>query len=144
MSFGWAASDLLAATRLAWDLYHNCYLVAREAPEEFRQLVNELASLQGVLRTLRDDVHSDKSFLERMGEQKQATLTRCINSCNATLRKLQELVIRYRKLGNEDGVQFWRKIGWVYQQSQIEDLKKKIMVHTCNLSLCMSSIGKYV
>ncbi len=144
MSFGWAIGDLLAVTRLAWDLYHNCYLVAREAPDEFRQLVNELASLQGVLRTLRDDVTSDKSFLERLGENRKQTLERCLTGCYETLRKLQALVVKYRKLGIGDGLQFWRKIKWVSQQTEIADLKFKVMVHTCNLSLCMSTIGKYV
>ena len=141
-ALNWGIGDLLAVTKLAWDLYHNCYLVAREAPDDFRQLVNELASLQGVLRTLRDDVHSDKSFLERMGENRKETLERCLTSCTDTLRKLQRLIIKYRELGFADGLQFWRKIKWVGKQGEIKELKSKIMVHTCNISLCMSSIGK--
>lgn len=141
-ALNWGIGDLLSVTKLAWDLYHNCYLVAREAPDDFRQLVNELASLQGVLRTLRDDVNSDKSFLERMGESRKQTLERCLESCFETLRKLQRLVIKYRELGNGDGLQFWKKIKWVTKQGEISELKSKIMVHTCNISLCMSSIGK--
>lgn len=77
-ALNWGIGDLLSVTKLAWDLYHNCYLVAKEAPDEFRQLVNELASLQGVLRTLRDDVNSDKSFLERMGDNRKQMLERCL------------------------------------------------------------------
>ncbi len=142
MSFGWAGSDLLAATKLAWDLYHNCYLVARDAPDEFRQLVNELASLQGVLRTLRDDVYSDKSFSDRIGDARKRTLERCLNGCYGTLRRLNDLVVQYRKLGVGDGLQFWRRIKFAYQKSEVADLKAKVMVHTCNLSLCMSAIGK--
>ena len=141
-AINWGIGDLLSVTKLAWDLYHNCYLVAREAPDDFRQLVNELASLQGVLRTLRDDVNSDKSFLERMGESRKQTLERCLESCFETLRKLQKLVIKYRELGNGDGLQFWKKFKWVTKQGEISELKSKIMVHTCNISLCMSSIGK--
>ena len=142
MSFGWSAGDIFTCTKLAWDLYHNCYLVARAAPDEFRQLVNELASLQGVLRALRDDVNSDISFLEKLGEARKQTLSRCIAGCYDTLQKLQELVIKYRQLGIDDGLQFWRKIRWVTQQKDVSRLRSKIMVHTCNLSLCMSSIGK--
>ena len=141
-AINWGIGDLLSVTKLAWDLYHNCYLVAREAPDDFRQLVNELASLQGVLRALRDDINSDKSFLERMGESRKQTLERCLESCFETLRKLQKLVIKYRELGSGDGLQFWKKIKWVTKQGEISELKSKIMVHTCNISLCMSSIGK--
>lgn len=140
-ALNWGIGDLLAVTKLAWDLYHNCYLVAREAPDDFRQLVNELASLQGVLRTLQDDVHSDKSFLERMGENRKETLERCLASCTDTLHKLHRLIIKYRELGVADGLQFWRKMKWVGKQGEIKELKSKIMVHTCNISLCMSSIG---
>ncbi|KAL8801895.1 MAG: hypothetical protein Q9182_004184 [Xanthomendoza sp. 2 TL-2023] len=137
----WGVGDLLTVTKLAWDLYHNCYLVAREAPEDFRQLVNELASLQGVLRTLRDDVNSDNSFLERLGDPRKEALEKCLTSCFATLHKLQQLVIKYRQLGVGDGKQFWRKLKWVSKKGEISDLKSRIMAHTCNLSLCMSSIG---
>ncbi|KAL9594479.1 MAG: hypothetical protein Q9219_007013 [cf. Caloplaca sp. 3 TL-2023] len=137
----WGVGDLLAVTKLAWDLYHNCYLVAPDAPEDFRQLVNELASLQGALRTLRDDINSDKSFLERLGDNRKDMLERCLGSCFDTLNKLQKLVPEYRELGIDDGIQFWRKLRWVGKQGQIAELKSRIMVHTCNISLCMSSIG---
>ncbi|KAI9723315.1 MAG: hypothetical protein M1812_001198 [Candelaria pacifica] len=141
MFSGFGVTDLLSVTQLAWTLYHNCYLVAREAPDEFRQLVNELASLQGVLRTLRDDVNSDKSFLDRLGENRKGTLERCLASCYETLKNLEKLVLKYRQLGIGDGLQFWRKIKWVTQQRDVSNLRAKIMVHTCNISLCMSSIG---
>ncbi|KAL8659283.1 MAG: hypothetical protein Q9202_007201 [Teloschistes flavicans] len=137
----WGVGDLLAVTKLAWDLYHNCYLVAREAPDDFRQLVNELASLQGVLRTLRDDVNSDKSFLERLGDSRKETLERCVGSCFDTLKRLQSLVIKYRELGVGDGKKFWTQLKWVNKQKEIADLKSRIMVNSCNLSLCMTSIG---
>ena len=142
MAFNWGIGDLLSVTKLAWDLYHNCYLVAREAPEEFRQLVNELASLQSVLRTLRDDVNSDKSFIERLDENRKQTLETCLKMCFETLQRLQELVIKYRKLGIEDGTQFWKKIQWLKQRRIINDLKSKVLACSCRLNLCMSSIGK--
>ncbi|KAI9799927.1 MAG: hypothetical protein M1825_004298 [Sarcosagium campestre] len=141
MAMSVGVGDFLAVTKLAWNLYHNCYLVAREAPDEFRQLVNELASLQGVLRTLRDDVNSDRSFLDKLGEARKQTLERCLAGCYDTLRKLEQLVIKYRQLGIGDGLQFWRKIKWVTQQRDVSNLRAKVMIHTCNISLCMSSIG---
>ena len=140
----WGVGDVLALTKLAWDLYHGCYLVAREAPDDFRQLVNELCSLQGVLRTLRDDINSDKSFFERIGEHRKEMLERCLQSCFATLSKLQKLTIKYRELGVGEGMQFWRRIKYSTKQGEIKALKIEIMSHTCNISLCMSSIGKYV
>ena len=144
MSFNIGIGDVLAVTKMAWNLYHSCYVVARDAPDDFRLLVNELGALQGVLRTLRDDVNSDKDFLEKLGEQKKVALERCIAGCYDSLRKVEELVLKYREIGLSDGIQFWRRIRWTTHQGDMKNLRAKIMVHTCNLNLCMSSMGKYV
>lgn len=143
-TLNWGVGDVLALTKLAWDLYHGCYLVAREAPDDFRQLVNELCALQGVLRTLRDDINSDKSFFRRIDENRKETLERCLHSCFHTLNKLKRLTLKYRELGLNEGLQFWRKIKYSTKQGEIKALKSQIMAHTCNISLCMSTIGKYV
>lgn len=142
MSFGFGVSDILGATKLAWDLYHKCWVVAQEAPEEFRLLVNELHSLQGVLQGLRDDFSSDQALLERMGEDRLRSLKHCLAGSMDTLLKLQKLVGKYQILGFNDGNTFWKKIQWIAERPKINDLKAKIMVHHCNLNLYMSSIGK--
>ncbi|KAE8362527.1 hypothetical protein BDV27DRAFT_159671 [Aspergillus caelatus] len=136
-----STAGILTLTKLAWDLYHNCYLITSDAPEVFKQLVNELASLQGVLRALRDDVNSNASFFDDLEEGRRNTLQRCLNACFSTLQQLKELIAQYRNLGVGDSKQFWQRVKWVAQRGQIDDLKSRIMVHTCNLSLCMSSIG---
>ena len=124
----------------AWDLYHNCFLAAKEAPDEFRLLVTELGSLQGVLKNLRDDVNSDGSFVDKLDPQRKDMLERCLRSCFSTLQKLQSLVIKYRDMGLGDGLQFWRRISWTAKKKEISDMKARVMAHTCNISLCLSSI----
>ena len=143
MSLNWGITDLLAVARLSWDLYHQCFLVAREAPDDFRNLVNELATLQSVLKNLRDDVTSDKSLLEKLGENRKEMLERCLSSCFETLRKLEKFVIKFQELGVKgDGPQFWKKLRWVFKQGEISGMRSKLMVHSANINLCMSSIGK--
>ncbi|GAB1190984.1 hypothetical protein APSETT444_000152 [Aspergillus pseudonomiae] len=93
------AADILALTKLSWDLYHNCYLITNDAPEVFKQLVNELASLQGVLRALRDDVNSNTSFFDDLEEGRRNTLQRCLDACLKTLQQLKDLITKYRNLG---------------------------------------------
>lgn len=137
------AADVLGLAKLTWDLYHTCYLVARDAPDGFRQLVNELTSLQGVLRTLRDDVNSNASFFDDLEEGRRQILVRCLSSCFDTLNRLNDLISRYQALGIGDRKRlFWQKVKWTTQRGHIEELKSKIMVHSCNISLCMSSIEK--
>ena len=69
--------------------------MAKKVADDFRQLVNELASLQACLRTLRDNVNSDKGSLERLDDNRKQTLERCLASCFETLHKLEKFVIKY-------------------------------------------------
>lgn len=137
-------SDVLAIAKLSWELYHGCLVVARGAPDDYRQMVNELASLQGILRTLRDDTSSDNAYLDKLDENRRQMLDRCLESCLETLKSLKKLLVKYRELGLSDGHQFWLKIKWSTKQKEINSLKNRIMANTCNLSLCMSSMGKSV
>ncbi|KAI4105822.1 MAG: hypothetical protein LQ345_007213 [Seirophora villosa] len=137
----WGVGDILTLTKLAWDLYHKCYKVAKDAPDDFRQLVNELASLQGVLRTLRDDANSDDSFTRRLDDSRKERLESCIQSCHDTLRNLTKLVSKYQELVVGDGRQFWRKLQWVTEKGHIADFRCRIVVHTNTIGLHMSSIS---
>ncbi|KAL9009388.1 MAG: hypothetical protein Q9173_005576 [Seirophora scorigena] len=141
MSLDWGVGDVLAVTKLAWDLYHKCYKVAKDAPDDFRQLVNELASLEGVLRTLRDDANSNDSFTRRLDDGRKERLEMCIQSCHDTLRNLKKLVNKYQELDGGDGKQFRRKLQWVTEKGHIADFRARIMVHTYTINLHMSSIG---
>lgn len=137
------AVDILTLARSAWDLYHACYALAGDAPSGFRHLVNQLGSLQDVLRTLRDDVNSNTSFFEQMDKARKQTLERCLTSCFATLHRLDDLLTRYHNMGIAEAKRvFWQRVNWSTQRPQIEELKSHVMVHTCNISLCMSSIDK--
>ncbi|XHG03727.1 hypothetical protein AWENTII_007020 [Aspergillus wentii] len=132
--------DIFTVSKLACDLYHNCSLATRDAPDGFRQLVTELASFQGVLRALCDDVNSNTSFFEELEENRKRILERCMNGCYQTLQRLRDLLTKYRNMGIGDEKQFWQRVKWYTQRGQIEELRSKLMVHTCSLSLCMSSI----
>lgn len=136
--------DISTLTKTAWELYNECCPLAQEAPDGFRNLVTELGSLQGTLRALSDDLNSNTSFFERMGKDRKQTFERWVTSSFQTLQRLKNLIDRYRELGIGVDRQFWQKIKWVTQRTQVANLRSRIMVHTCNLSLCMSPIGKYV
>lgn len=139
-AISWGVGDILTLTKLAVDVYENYIVGAFEAPETFRQLVSELASLKGVLRTIQDDASSDATFPERLEDGKKQMLERCLTASYLTLKKLDALVVRYRRVGNGEA-SFWKKIKWASEKSTVEDLKAKVMAHRCNLTLCMSTIA---
>lgn len=126
----------------ALDLYQNCYKVAKQAPDEFRQLVRELGAFKGLLKHLHDDVHSDQSFEKRLDGARQESLKRCLAQSLDTLRQLQSLLAKYRELMLRDGLQFWVRAKWVWKQNELIELKEKIKAHTYTIQLCLTTISK--
>lgn len=142
MSEIFGISDLPAITRATWEVYSQCQQVAKDAPDGFRKLVKELGSLQGVMRAISDDYASNTAFFEMLEEDRRRMMERCLSACLETLTRLTDLLNHYRELGISDGRQFWQRIKWSTQQMQVEDIRSKLIVHTCNMSLCMSPIEK--
>lgn len=142
MSSKFGVLDIPTLTKETWELYNLCHTLAEEAPDGFRKLVHELGSLQTSLRALDDGIGSNATLFDSMGEDRKQTLERCVSACFQTLQRLRTLVNRYRELGIGYGRQFWRRMKWITQRQQIENIRSKIMVHTCNLTLCLSPIGK--
>lgn len=139
MAFNYGASDIVALFTLAHKLYNDVYVPAREAPKTRRELIKELAALKDVLSTLADDTKS-KTFQQRLGESRKRTLNRCLLNCGETLSRLDKLVAKHR---NPRG-SLWGGIKWVGIKGEVAELKSKIAIYTAHLSLCLSSIGKYV
>ncbi|PYH36053.1 uncharacterized protein BO87DRAFT_304647 [Aspergillus neoniger CBS 115656] len=136
------AADVPELTKLARDLYLTCNSISGDAPDGFNQLVASLESLHSVFQTLKDDVSSSKIELSESDEECKHTLHRCLNSCSGTLQQLKEVVDMYRNLGFENGRQLWQSIDWMTQQAFIDDLKSKIVTHTCHLGVCVGSLTK--
>lgn len=139
MAFNYGASDIVALLTLVAKLYNDVYVPAREAPKTRRELIKELAALKDVLSTLADDTKST-TFQRRLGESRKHTLNRCLLNCGETLAKLSKLVEKHR---NPRG-SLWGGIKWVGIKGEVAELKSKIAVYSAHLSLCLSSIGKYV
>lgn len=132
--FGFSPADIVTAVKLSWKLYHDCLLVAYEAPDAFRQLVNELQSLQATLRMLRDNA-------DTLGPQRKEAVQGGVENCVRTLKALEKLMARFDKLATSNRLQFWRRIQWSIYQGSIEEFRARIMAHTCTLSLTISTIG---
>ena len=139
MAFNYGASDIVALFTLVVKLYQDVYVPAREAPKTRQELIKELASLKDVLSTLADDTKA-KTFQQRLGERRKRTLNRCLRNCWETLAKLDKLIEKHRNPGGS----LWGGIKWVGIKGEVTELKSKISVYSANLSLCLSSIGRYV
>jgi hypothetical protein len=140
MASAFGIVEITGLTKLTWELYSQCRLVSQDAPDEFQNLVTGLGSLQGTLRALGDDVHSNRFFFVKMKDDRRRTLEQCLEVCSTTLLLLKDILTQYRSRGIGDGAQFWQRVPWVSQCSQIEEIRSTIMLQTYNLTLCMSDV----
>lgn len=127
--------NMATLTKVAWELYFQCHLIANNGPEGFRALFPELGLLQEKLRALSDGIVSNGPFYERMKEDRKVALQGCLSTCFETLRNLEDLINRYRELGIWDIKELGQDVNWATLRPQIEGLRSKTVVHTCDLSL---------
>lgn len=88
-----SVGDILQLTRLAADLYTKGWVVARGAPQEFRDLVHELFLLKDVLFIVHRKVTRDDDGL--YGDPTKRVLEQCFGA----LSDFNILVAKYEKLG---------------------------------------------
>lgn len=87
-----SVGDALQITRFAWDLYNKGFIVARDAPEDFRGLLEQLLLLKDVLWIVQSKVDKDR---EVYGDHTR----RILEGCFVSLSKFQVLIAKYEKLG---------------------------------------------
>lgn len=85
--------DTVAATRLAYIVYSKVWKVARDAPDQFGQLSQDLQIFKNILHQVRDQVNHDT-------DPTYSTLIKDIlHSCFETLYSVRDLTTRYERLG---------------------------------------------
>lgn len=142
MSLSRKIFDIPALAKIASDVSIQCSVIAKDAPDGLRNLVNDVESLQGTLKILADDVVSNFSFFERMDDGRKLMLERCVSACFETFQRLNDLLGRYQELSMGSGNNFRRSIKWAAERTQVENIRSRVMVHTSILGLYMSPIGK--
>jgi len=129
MSFGFGVGDFLAVSQLAFTLYRQCYLVARDAPQEFQSLVTELTALSTSLRLLQDEVADENSLLVRSGEDRLRMMKEMISRVEGTLKQLEKFAGKYAKLlnpGRSKAKKVWDRVKWSAEMADIDGLRNKV------------------
>ena len=90
--------DVLQLSRLAATLYTKGWLVAREAPQDFRDLVQELLLLKDILFTVHRKVTREVTRDDDDGLYTHVT-KRVLQQCFGALSDFSVLVAKYEKLG---------------------------------------------
>lgn len=87
-----SVGDILQLSRLAADLYTKGWAVARDAPQDFRDLVHELLLLKDILFVIHSKVSRDP---DSYGDPTRRVLQYCFDA----LSDFSSLVAKYEKLG---------------------------------------------
>jgi hypothetical protein len=130
MASGPGVGDVIAVGKLAWDLYHDCFLVARGAPQEFRLLVDELKTLHASMKVFKEEFKDPNSVLSRAGEDRLRMVGQLVEQVNQTLKGLESCFKKHRNLGNasRSGVKRgWDKFRWSIDAKDVDGLRNKVL-----------------
>ncbi|KAL8783513.1 MAG: hypothetical protein Q9213_004559 [Squamulea squamosa] len=131
--------DILQLTRLAADLYTKAWVVARDAPQEFRDLVHELQLLKEVLFILTQKVKRDDGA-SLYGDPTK----RILGQCNGALSDFSILVAKYEILALSDRGHWFRRLQWAREQDSIRTCQNKLQKYQQLLQLVLTPEGRTI
>ena len=125
MSYGYGVSDFLAVSKLAWDVY-SAY---KDAPEDFRNISDEIKSLHIIV-----DRHKDKFQDRTLTSGEQIQIREILQGCTNVLGDLDKLHTKYMRLGSAQGSssQVIDRLKWT--QENIAELRARLTSNTTLLN----------
>lgn len=95
-------SDTLAIVQTIHKLYRKGFVVARNAPNDVRDAVNDLDALGRALFELKKKIerHGDKSFQQSY----HGTLANCLQRCSQAVNEFEALLQQFRALSMRNPV----------------------------------------
>lgn len=122
MSFGYSSGDFILCIQLAHRIWREC----RDAPEDFRAVYTEVASLQLVLKEVQDAVHEREPSLS-----KQQDLKKLVEACTEVLRELENLLMKYGSLGTQSK-RTWDRLRW--SKDHVESIRLRVISNSSLLT----------
>jgi len=92
MSFGFSIGDFATLGTLAWQMYKLC----RDSPESFKNISQEVLSLQAVLKEVEETLEDHPP-----SQLKGRSLATILKGCHYVLNDLQSLVLKNKSLGSK-------------------------------------------
>ncbi|KAF8419516.1 hypothetical protein EV426DRAFT_644774 [Tirmania nivea] len=127
MSFGYSVGDILAISKLAWDVYN----VYKDAPDDFRNISDEIKSLHIIMdnNSLRVKLQDPKMTLE---ERKR--VQEILQGCTNVLKDSDRLLDKYKSLGSTPGSssRALDRVNW--GKENISELRSRLTSNTILLN----------
>jgi hypothetical protein len=129
MSFAISIKDFIAVGQLAWQLYRDCYRIARGAPHEFRLLVDELQTLYTTMKLFEDELNDPGSVLVKAGEERLQMVQDLLENVKQVLKGLDDSFKKHRKLGDvtREGLkEIWDQFQWSLHEKSVDGMRNKV------------------
>lgn len=132
-----SVGDILQLSRLAADLYTKGWAVARDAPQDFRDLVHELLLLKDILFIVHRKISRDP---DSYSDPTRNVLQYCFNA----LSEFSSLVGKYEKLALSDRGHWFRRLQWSREQNNIRECHQKLQKYQALLQLVLTPEGRTI
>ncbi len=132
MTLEFSPSDFVACILFAQKVWKRCL----DAPEEFRLLSTEVASLQLVLGEVQESVSGYE-----LDERRKLELRQLISGCCEVLMELQSLYYRHKHLGSQSR-RSWNRLSW--GKDPVESIRQRVVAKIGLLTAFNISIVRYV
>jgi len=125
MSYGYGVGDFIAVSKLAW----NVYTAYQDAPEDFRNISDEIKSLHIIV-----DRHKDNFQNKALSSDDKTQLREILKGCTNVLWDLEKLHTKYMRLGSARGSssQVMDRIKWA--QENIAEFRARLTSNTTLLN----------
>ena len=125
MNFGFGVGDFLAVSKLALDVY----TAFKDAPEDFRNVSDEIKSLQIIVDRQKDEFQNTS-----LNPDDETHLREILRGCTNVLEDLDKLHHKYMRMGSAQGSssQVIDRIKW--SQENIAELRARLTSNTTLLN----------
>lgn len=132
MNLDFSPRDFVTCIHLAQKVWKRCL----DAPEVFRVLSTEVASLQLVLGEVQESFSGHELNNRRKGDLRQL-----IAGCNEVLMDLQSLLYKHKHLGSQSK-RSWSRLSW--GKDPVESIRQHVLAKIGLLTTFNVSIVRYV
>jgi hypothetical protein len=133
MSFGFGIGDFIAAGELAFKVYQNVYLVAKNAPDAITKLRDELAILVGAMNILQRAIQTPSSIINNAGPPRKQMAEELVRKILNTLQELEKMSERHTAIAKEEvskARQIWARVKWAKEAPSVTTLLAKVSVYS--------------
>lgn len=141
--FGFSAGDFIAALKVVKDVI-DALRDSGGAGEEYRELINELYTLETALLEVKRVELDDEQHAQRVALQQAAS--QCHGTIDEFWKKIQKYQPHLRSEGSGSRVKDgWRKIQWAMcTEKDVASFRAKLRGHTGSINLLLMTVQMYV